>query len=182
MPDNPIRQLMLRPKAPLPASDSQSAPIAAVQLPATKLAWAIKLTWAIEATIGVRDLHELGVHTGDIKLGNILLDRAGHLQLIDIYPTTGLTLEYAAPEVTIARRSNSEARDIFALGMVLWLIAEEIWYFGREVESVRPELVWRNGTDSTPHWFRDLVERCLDEEASQRPTAKDILEVLRGVH
>ncbi|KAG6899914.1 hypothetical protein C0995_004721 [Termitomyces sp. Mi166 len=183
MPDNPIRQLMLMSKAPLPtSSDSQSAPIAAVQLPATKLDWATKLTWAIEATIGVCDLHEIGVYTGDIKPGNILLDRAGHLQHIDIYPTSGFTFEFAAPEVTIARRSHSEARDVFALGMTLWSIAEEIWYFGREVQSVRPELVWRNGTDSTPHWFRDLVERCLDEEASQRPTAKDILEVLRAMH
>ncbi|KAG6902686.1 hypothetical protein C0995_012826 [Termitomyces sp. Mi166 len=183
VPDNPAHRLILRPKAPLPtSSDSQSAPIAAVQLPATKLDWDIKLTWAIEATIGVRDLHELGVYTGDIKTGNILLDRAGHLQHIDIYPSGALTLEYAAPEVTIARRSNSEARDVFALGMTLWEIAEEIWDFHREVQYVRPELVWRDGMDSTPHWFRDLVERCLDEEASQRPTAKDILEVLRGVH
>ncbi|KAG6902687.1 hypothetical protein C0995_012827 [Termitomyces sp. Mi166 len=182
MPDNPIRQLILRPKAPLPmSSDSQSSPIAAVQLPATKLAWDIKLTWAIEAAIGVRDLHELGAYTGDIKPLNMLLDRAGHLQLIDIYPG-GLTPEFAAPEVTIERRSYSEARDVFALGMSLWSIAEEIWYFGREVPSVRPELVWRNGTDSTPRWFRDMVESCLDEEASQRPTAKDILEVLRAIH
>ncbi|KAG6872089.1 hypothetical protein C0995_013158 [Termitomyces sp. Mi166 len=80
------------------SSDSHSPLIAAVQLYITKLAWDIKLTWAI--AIGMRDLHELGAYTGDIKPLNMLLDQAGHLQLIDIYPG-GLTPEFAAPEVTI---------------------------------------------------------------------------------
>ncbi|KAG6863475.1 hypothetical protein C0993_011349, partial [Termitomyces sp. T159_Od127] len=70
--------------------------------------------------------------------------------------------------------------------MVLWMVVEEIGGFGREVKFVRPELVWRDhnhdgsdqGKGETPHWFRDLVEKCLNEE-SKRPSAEDVLEVLK---
>ncbi|KAG6865597.1 hypothetical protein C0993_007909 [Termitomyces sp. T159_Od127] len=191
-PDAPVsadrKKLMLRPKQ---AEDSQSASaLSAICLPPPKLAWPLKFTWAIEATAGICALHEQGIYTGDVKLSNILLDQGGHLQIIDfnVFPAGNYTAEFLGPEVEGLRLSpsHSGARDIFALGMVLWMVAEEIGDFGREVKFVRPELVWRDhnrdgadqGKGETPRWFRDLVGKCLDKE-NKRPSAEDVLEVLK---
>ncbi|KAG6876706.1 hypothetical protein C0993_000945 [Termitomyces sp. T159_Od127] len=187
-PDAPVsadhKKLMLQPKQ---AEDSKSASVlSAICLPPPKLAWPLKFTWAIEATAGICALHEQGIYTGDVKLSNILLDQGGHLQIIDFnaFLAGGYTAEFLGHEVEDKCFSplNSGAQDIFALRMVLWMVAEEIWYFGREVKFVRPELVWRDHNCDEAHqgkgemlrWFTDLVEKCLDEE-SKRPSAEGVL-------
>lgn len=52
------------------------------------------------------------------------------LQLIDI-DTSLVSQADLAPGAGSGERSLTEARDIFALGLVLWALAEELPYFNR---------------------------------------------------
>ncbi|KDR77831.1 hypothetical protein GALMADRAFT_138879 [Galerina marginata CBS 339.88] len=151
----------------------------------SKLNLPLKHAWSIEATSGVVALHESGVRSGDIKLDNILLGRDGHLQHIDVAPQDGYTEHYVAPEFDLSLTEPgiilplTEARDIFALGIVLWQIAEEVGRFPRDDPSGRPNIVWRDGQGSTPQWYRDLLTSCMERDPHKRPSARNILDVLQ---
>jgi serine/threonine protein kinase len=125
----------------------------------SKLSWPLKYTWSIEATSGVVALHNNGICSSDIKLDDILL---GHLQHIDVASQDGYTEGYIALEFDLLEPDIifplTEARDVFALGIVLWQIAEEVERFEREDPSGPPSLVWRDRQGSMPQWYRDLVD------------------------
>ena len=155
----------------------------------TKLTWATKHTWSIEIARAITTLHET-VSWGDVKLDNILLDRSGHIQLIDIAPVNGYTREYVAPELkrSVATEWNdmalphSVARDIFALGLVLWQIGSEVAHFDREDVHTSPMLMWMEGKGESggavPNWFRNLVECCVCKDPRKRPSGTYILGIL----
>ncbi|KAG5649301.1 hypothetical protein H0H81_004768, partial [Sphagnurus paluster] len=156
-----------------------------------KLSWPLKLTWAIEATSGVVDLHASGGAGCDIKIENILLGRDGRLKLIDVAPQIGITERYAAPDAYKTWSKNLEnpplfeaPTDVFALGLVLWQITEEVSRFERPWQELQnsPRVVWGTRPDGTPQWYRDLVESCLEDNPKNRPTAKEILDVLKSAH
>ncbi|KAG6835683.1 hypothetical protein H0H93_015777 [Arthromyces matolae] len=174
-----------------PSSADQSSPC--VLNGAPKLAWHIRHTWAIEVVTAIATLHGTA-HCGDIKLCNILLDRSGHCQLIDYAPITGYTSKYLPPEGVeyddnfslpegFVPKFAQKARDIFALGLVLWQIASEVSNFSRDFVEP-PVLVWRGSGEGPgteiPTWFRDVVMRCLTKGAEQRPSAADLLVLLTG--
>ena len=139
----------------------------------------------MEATTGVSILHENGTCSGDIKLDNILLGQDGHLILIDVAPQDAYTERYIPPEFQgLLEISDelpmTESRDIFALGIVLWQIAEEIGRFDREDQFASPCLEWTEGQEATPQWYRNLVDSCVETCADKRPTARQVLEVIRA--
>lgn len=148
------------------------------------LAWSLKHTWAIEGARALATLHNSAIYSGDVKLNNILLDRNGHLRFIDVAPQEGYTDPYLAPEFhALACDVDlplTEARDIYAFGIVLWQIAEEVGRIDVEDPSKAIDLVWRSDSisGSTPHWFRDLATRCVDSDPTKRPSAKFVMDVL----
>src|ERR1700742_1292243 len=93
---------------------------------------------------GVVTLHKDSSYCGDLKLDNIrvLLGPNGHLCLTDVAPTPGYTPEYLALEITFRRPALTAERDIFALGLILWALSEEISSFERSDFSSAPTLVW----------------------------------------
>lgn len=154
-----------------------------------KLAWNLKHTWAIEATSALVSLHENGVYSGKIRLQHILLGRDGHLQLCSVAPMDGF-LEwdpYRSPEFDflltrmMSWPSPTAATDIYALGVILWQIAEEV---ARIEHRTEVHVAWRAGTvpGSTPQWYQDLVAQCLESEPLNRPTAKGVLGALEARH
>ena len=151
-----------------------------------RLSWEIKLLWATQISQAISNLHTLEQpsYSGDIKLENIVLSKEGKVILIDVSPTeTGYTEKYIAPELFDSESGDilfwlTAERDVFALGLVLWQIAEEISCFEREDISHSPALVWSTG-DDVPIWYRHLVESCILEDPKCRPTMKDILHVLQ---
>ncbi|KAF8956595.1 kinase-like domain-containing protein [Flammula alnicola] len=187
-PMDPVVQdaVLLRPKLSQPSSRkaNTSCEDAAGKPFVSKLSWPLKHTWSIEATSGVVALHDNRTCSGDIKLDNILLGRDGQLQLIDVAPQEGYTERYMPPEFDLVQIGDelpkTEARDVFALGIVLWQIAEEVGRFDREDPLTSPCLVWEEGQGSTPQWYRDLVNSCVEEDPGERPTARQILKVLRA--
>jgi serine/threonine protein kinase len=134
-----------------------------------------KMQWAIEIAGGVADLHARGVHCGDIKLTNVVLQPDGHVCLIDVAPTSGWTAEYLAPEYDREGRRD-QARDVFALGLVLWSLWEEVPRFEQMNLGAKVTLPWHEGTSLE---LVDLVESCICPEPDKRPSASSILKSLR---
>src|SRR5262249_4358721 len=91
----------------------------------------------IEAALALEHAHQTGVIHRDIKPGNLMLDRAGHLWLTDfglarlaseVGPTvTGDfvgTLRYMSPEQALGRRDLLDQRtDVYSLGVTLYELA-----------------------------------------------------------
>ncbi|OQS01966.1 kinase [Thraustotheca clavata] len=95
------------------------------------------------------------------------------------------TLYWTAPEVLKGRHYSIPA-DIFSFGIVLTeLDTVDVPYsdlqmnqktFQRKVcnNKLRPKL-----SDSCPFWFVNLVEKCLAHKPSERPTANEIVDILK---
>ncbi|KAF9071515.1 kinase-like domain-containing protein [Rhodocollybia butyracea] len=149
------------------------------------LQWRLKLAWVLDIVRAINALHGAGICCGDIKLENIVLCVDGHCKLIDLLPRDlGYTIAYLAPEATAIQQSTEDdpehaltfPRDVFAVGMLLWALAEEIRSFERKDPLFSPSLIW---SSSTPLWYRELVERCIAQEPEDRPPVQSVLEILR---
>ncbi|KAG6811431.1 hypothetical protein H0H92_007392 [Tricholoma furcatifolium] len=87
---------------------------------------------------GLKYLHETGLMHGDLKEGNILIDRSYRAYLADfghasvdqtnlalsqhLSTSFGGTKGYLAPEVVLCKGNNTNAIDIFCFGLLCWEI------------------------------------------------------------
>ncbi|KAJ7162837.1 kinase-like domain-containing protein [Mycena filopes] len=142
-------------------------------LPPQSVPWSVKLAWAKDVAAALAWLHTQTPFWGDLKTANIVLCTDGHCRLID-YSPGGSTTVWAPPELEFdsLQCSRSSAKgDVFAIGLVLWAIAEEVGSFEREQQDASPLLPW---SPHTPHWFRALVRSCLEHEPDRRPSARAV--------
>lgn len=147
------------------------------------LDWSLKLMWAYQIVSGVAALHRCGGYSGDLKLQNVVLGHDGCIQLIDIDNGCGYTEEYAPPELHSAGLSKqvcTAERDIFALGLMLWALSEEVPVFNRKEGASSPMLGWVEGKGAAPDWYRRLAQSCVALNAADRPSAMDILSVMEN--
>lgn len=142
-------------------------------------------SWALDFVRGVVVLHhgQMPSFCGDLKLDNTLVLPDGHLCLIDVAPQRGWTEPYLPPEMAMdirLRRGRPELtapRDVFAMGLVLWALSEEIEEFERDDVNKPPQMMWTNVRDSNspPMWYKALVEECVRPNAAERPSAETVL-------
>ncbi len=146
------------------------------------ISWPVKHHWCVDMARGILALHQAKLYTGCLTLGRFMVDKSGQIRLVDISPDTmGFVMPYAAPEVVNEDGLNLEltaARDIYSLGLILWALAEEIVIFDRVWPSDIPVLSWTESPDSSPMWFRQLVQSCLRIDPNDRPSATAILTIL----
>lgn len=88
-----------------------------------------------DVATAVQYAHEQGVVHCDLKPGNVLLDRNGHVYVMDFgfayliagSSTSGYSLGgtagYLAPEVMLQQSQPTPAADIYAIGMLMWTLA-----------------------------------------------------------
>lgn len=116
-----------------------------------------------QVELGLVELAECGLCHGDLSLGNILVDRSGHVKLID-YDSFGdhreirATPQFVAPEVWLGAMP-SFASDLFSLGLLKKYLTGELPMLGRcSLATLRQEsLKWVD--ESSPWLHPDPLSR-----------------------
>jgi eukaryotic-like serine/threonine-protein kinase len=139
---------------------------------------------------GLSDLARAGYSHGDVKPDNIFLETGGAAKLIDLGfaepigepPSLGQvrcitgTPEYMAPESCLRGTVNSQLRDMYSLGVVIFrLLAGQLPFEAATVEQVlrlhgsaRPPALGEL-CPSAPDDLVNLVERLLAKQPVRRP-------------
>ncbi|OQS05000.1 kinase [Thraustotheca clavata] len=135
------------------------------------------------------ELHKEGITHRDIKPENIMLDREGHVRLIDFgvahFDETEMkglcgTGPFMAPEVFNTRTEYSSKVDIWALGVTTFVLLTGHLPFDAPFMSQMEDMI-RLGQYSIPSGdqisspAQSFVATCLLTDAGKRPTAKALL-------
>lgn len=159
---------------------------------AVRISWRVKRQWCLEIITTLFELHKQQAYIGCLTPGNFILGTDGKLKLINVSPATALSLPYGAPE-ELAMKNAADPRekpnhntkvlltpecDIFSLGLIFWVLVEELVGFDRRKISDIPVLSWSERDGSAPLWFRNLVENCVHRDPCQRPTTRYILAII----
>jgi serine/threonine protein kinase len=140
-----------------------------------------------EVLSAVLYLHDRQMNHGDLKPENVCIDSDGHPKLIDFAFSTSTrfvkgeakygTATYAAPELFELGEYDPAAADVWALGILLFvLVTGRMPYRGESREEIRAqaiagEIVWPPLLDEDA---RDLIRRCTAVDAKERPSVRQI--------
>ncbi|RGB28592.1 kinase-like domain-containing protein, partial [Rhizophagus diaphanus] len=142
---------------------------------------------------GLLDIHNAGIVHKDFHLGNILhsvnypfisdlgMCQPAHKQKVKEEGIYGV-LPYMAPEV-IRGHQYTKASDIYSFGIIMnEILSEEIPYNDiphndflaiKICKGRRPKI-----PKHIPKFLADLIIRCWDAEIENRPTAKELYQIL----
>lgn len=156
----------------------------------------------------VRFLHANGILHRDIKDENVILDGEGRCQLIDFgsaahwrpgkkWDTFSGTLHYAAPEIMRGDPYGGKEQDVWALGVVAYVllvgetpfseVPDEVLHGLEEGTSALAALEARCGQGGGEQGLEadgggglgdamDLVKRCMELNSADRPSAEMVCE------
>lgn len=139
----------------------------------------------IDVAKGLHYLHMKRVVHFDLKSANILLSRAGTAKLADIGMArvlnksylsviSGLgTFAWSAPEVLSGKRCTEKA-DIYSFGVVLWEVCTG-------EAPTRGDMRPLQSPSDCPQDIVDLYLLCVSENPEDRPSAREVLEVLDAI-
>ncbi|KDO25089.1 TKL protein kinase [Saprolegnia parasitica CBS 223.65] len=143
---------------------------------------------------GLRYLHERDIVHGALKSTNVLLTSLcvaklagyGLPQQLHVTNPVENTLCWTSPEVLLGHEASPPA-DVYALGIVLVeletraapyaTLTMDLWEVMVAIKNgwLRPELSPR-----CDPWFRELVEACLQQDPSARPSIQNICAILEA--
>ncbi|WVQ72877.1 hypothetical protein IAR50_002438 [Cryptococcus sp. DSM 104548] len=160
-----------------------------------------------QLTDAVHFLHINGIVHRDIKDENVILDGSGHCQLIDFgsaahwrpgkkWDTFSGTLHYASPEILRGDMYGGKEQDVWALGVVLYVLLvgetpfsdlpDEVLKGLESGAQAEAALMDRCGKGHEQEGLEgdgggmlsdaaDFVRRCMEVDAADRPSAEALL-------
>ncbi|GBB92138.1 hypothetical protein RclHR1_01970020 [Rhizophagus clarus] len=153
-----------------------------------------KINYLFQIARGLQNIHDSKKIHGDLHIGNILLEtNIDHAFISDLGTCRPANnnevkkvygvLPYMAPEILRGHQYTKEA-DIYSFGIVMnELMSEETPYINVPhdhmlaidiCKGLRPKI-----SDDIPKPLADLIVKCWDVEVENRPTAKELSQVLR---
>ncbi|RGB26875.1 kinase-like domain-containing protein [Rhizophagus diaphanus] len=167
--------------------------------------WRDRLTKLTRIILGLEEIHQKEMIHHDLHAGNILLEQVSFSD--NVYPDNvyvsdmGLSgqvndtnedktniygvLPYVAPEV-LNEKPYTQASDIYSFGMIMYFIAtgrppfddrkhdEDLANRIMSVNDFRPEI----NEQIVPKCYIDLMKRCWDSNADNRPSATEVKEMI----
>lgn len=140
-------------------------------------------------------MHNQGIVHRDIKAENIIVDSNLNLRLLDFgfasYENNDKltnycgTPAYMAPEIKKGLEQNGQQTDVFALGVVMFMVVRGLFPFAEAVDKDYWFKLIKNGQFETyfskidknnmlSDQFRDLIVQLFTEEGSERITIEQI--------
>ncbi|KAG9298479.1 hypothetical protein G9A89_003947 [Geosiphon pyriformis] len=162
--------------------------------------WRYKLPIAINIANGLNLIHSVAMTHRDLHSGNILQYGESYIEIGDLglsQPSNSITtateekkiygvIPYIPPEV-LRGENFTTAGDIYSLGMLLWELATGISPFhdcshdGILITAIldgkRPEII----SPLIPVCYIQLIEKCWDNDPSNRPTAEEVKKRLNEI-
>ncbi|KAJ3273812.1 copper transport protein ctr1 [Terramyces sp. JEL0728] len=168
------------------------------------LPWAKRFNFAIDVASGMAYLHKNKIIHCDLKSLNILIDRHGTCKIGDfglakvkLNSTVSLSsinkepkhtisnIRWKAPELLRPNGKYSYYSDIYSFGIILWEISERKIPFGEKTSDsdiTRMVLDDKVELETTcPSNFAEIVQNCLREIPSGRPTFANICSTMEAL-
>ncbi|KAG4153650.1 hypothetical protein ERO13_D03G004800v2 [Gossypium hirsutum] len=151
---------------------------------------------ALDVSKGINYLHQNNIIHRDLKTANLLMDENQVVKVADfgvarVQAQSGVmtaetgTYRWMAPEV-IEHKPYDHKADVFSFGIALWeLLTGEIPYslltplqaaVGVVQKSLRPTI-----PKNTHPRLGELLERCWQQDPTQRPNFSEIIEILQQI-
>jgi len=150
----------------------------------------------LQIATAVSICHRNGIGHRDIKLDNVLVNKAGKIKLIDfglctieddskqVHTDRVGSADYVAPEVLMNRPYNSFKADIFSMGVVLYCLLFGKFPFNPEerLEDIRKGIITSFSLDDKEKLFtslskeaKELLSMMLEPEPEKRISMEGIL-------
>jgi serine/threonine protein kinase len=153
-----------------------------------------KLLFLQQISQGLKDIHRKKLVHRDLHSGNILVDRS-NCRITDLglaqpvnevqneHTIYGL-MPYMAPEVLMGQ-PYIQASDIYSLGMVMYEILTGLLPYAEQAHDTNLALMILQGIRPQfptqvkyPQLLVDLIKRCWEQEPNNRPSTKEISEMV----
>ncbi|KAK8894663.1 hypothetical protein M9Y10_023100 [Tritrichomonas musculus] len=147
----------------------------------------------VDISSAMKEVHSIGLIHRDLKLENILLDENNRIKVSDFglcalieldaetlsRTTMKGTLKYMAPEIFQERKDYDEKVDVYAFGVVVYLILTKGEFPKISVADVSAGKK-ADIPNSITDFSRELIDRCWSCQASERPSFAEICDTLKG--
>ncbi|POG61950.1 kinase-like domain-containing protein [Rhizophagus irregularis DAOM 181602=DAOM 197198] len=143
---------------------------------------------------GLNFIHKQNLIHCDFHDGNILNHNESNIYVSDLglcQPVKSFLKEYKiygvvpfmAPEV-LRGKPYTPASDVYSFSMIMWEFTSGIPPFNNRAHDIqlslsickgeRPEII-----ENTPQCYVDLMKKCWDENLLNRPSSKEVLEIIK---